>query len=154
MEWFCLYSLKNMMFLSPLARRWNSTLKYWQLYRIQLLKWSSRYFNMELEALGSDSISIWSLQIAYAWAFTKPQTAYQIRKERVLFCRTFISDLIWSFATEHSLNVTPTRNKHGHRRGADENSFKLARTYRCRALFIYRFCKGLGNKTKLYLQYP
>ena len=39
------------MFLSPLAKRQNSTLKYRQLYRIQLLKWSSwRRFNMELEA--------------------------------------------------------------------------------------------------------
>ena len=36
----------------------------------------------------------------------------------------------------------------------DENSSELARTYRFRALFIYRFCKGLGNKTKLYPQYP
>jgi hypothetical protein len=40
------------MFLSPLAKRQNSTLKYWQLYRIQLLKWSSwRHFNMEASYL-------------------------------------------------------------------------------------------------------
>ncbi len=35
--------------------------------------------------------------------FYKATNAYQIGKERVLFCRTFSSDLIWSFATEHSL---------------------------------------------------
>ena len=41
------------MFLSPLAKRQNSTLKYWQLYRIELLKWSSwRHFNLELKAPG------------------------------------------------------------------------------------------------------
>ena len=36
----------------------------------------------------------------------------------------------------------------------DENSSELARTYKFRALFIYRFCKGSGNRTKLYPQYP
>ena len=48
-------------------------------------------------------VSIWSLQIAHACAFNKATNAYQIRKERVLFCRTFSTDLIWSFATERSL---------------------------------------------------
>ena len=51
-----LHSLKNLMFLSPLTKRQNSTLKYWRLYRIQLLKWSSwRHFNLELEAPGQIS---------------------------------------------------------------------------------------------------
>ena len=37
--------------------------------------------------------------------FYKATNAYRIREERVLFCRTFSSDLIWSFATEHPLKA-------------------------------------------------
>jgi hypothetical protein len=110
LEWFRLHSFKILMLLSPLAKRQNSTLKYWQLYCIQLLKWSSwRHFNKELEAPRSDSISIWRLQIAHVRAITKPQTRDKLGRNAF-----FLPDFQFRFkkfliATEHTLSLRKRR---------------------------------------------
>ena len=79
------------MFLSPLAKRQNSTLKHWQLYRIHLLKWSSWYhFNMEFKAPVIDSSSIWRLYIIYVRTARKATDACQNGKEHVLFTRLLV----------------------------------------------------------------
>ena len=59
---------------------------------------------MELEAPGSDSISIWRLQIAYVRAIYEATDAWQIRKERVLSAGLSVQIQSDGFATEHPLS--------------------------------------------------
>src|SRR6266704_6999811 len=80
------------MFLSPLAKRQNSTLKHWQLYHIQLLKWSSwRHFNMELKAPVTDSSSIWRPHICTRPCDPQSHRRVSKREGTRSFCRTFSS---------------------------------------------------------------